>query len=186
MRATSLQLQNFRSFASMDSIELDQINVLIGPNNAGKSSVLKALHLIQEGGGNIYPDVRVNANHAKVGIGLKDMQGEFDFKGSGFLSIQVESTDRNIGNIRLMMSVTDGRAVVQQLPSIEPHHFIVPYLSKRKTTYYQEEVKNENALRVSTDMSNLAAKLTRIATPGFPNHESYREACEAILGFMVG
>jgi AAA domain, putative AbiEii toxin, Type IV TA system len=68
---------------------------------------------------------------------------------------------------------------------LAPRHFVVPYLSKRKTTYYQEDVKSESVNRVSVDMSNLAAKLSRVATPGFPNHESYREACEAILGFMV-
>lgn len=185
MRVTSLELKNHRSFENMERIELDQINILIGPNNAGKSSVLKALHLIQEGSGNIYPDVRVNTNQARINIGLENMQREFNFKGSGLLSIDVVSTDRNTGNISLAMTIPGSSVAVKQLPSVEPRHFVVPYLSKRKTTYYQEDVKNENALRVSTDMSNLAAKLTRVATPGFPNHESYREACEAILGFMV-
>lgn len=185
MRVTSLQLTDFRSFESMGPIEIDQITVLVGPNNAGKSSILKALHLIQEGGGNIYQDVRVNAKQSVVNIGLKDMRGELSFKGSGLLAINVTPTDRNSGNVALNMSVSDGGAPVKQLPSVEPLHFVVPYLSKRKTPYYQEDVKSENVNRVSTDMSNLAAKLSRVATPGFPNHESYRKACEAILGFMV-
>lgn len=185
MRITSLQLKNFRSFESMERIELDQINVLVGPNNAGKSSILKALHLIQEGSGNFYPDVRVNANQATINIGLKNMQGQFQFTGLGLLEINVNSTNRNTGDINLLMFNSGGQTQVSQMPSIEPRHFVVPYLSKRKTNYYQEDVKSENVLRVSTDMSNLAAKLSRLATPGFPNHESYREACEAILGFMV-
>lgn len=185
MRITSLELKNFRSFESMERIELDQINVLIGPNNAGKSSILKALYLIQEGNGNIYPDVRVNANSAVVSIGLKEMRGEFSFKGVGLLVIKVSSNDRNIGKIGLDLFVSDARYEVKQRPSVDPNHFVVPYLSKRKTAYYQEDVKNENVLRISTDMSYLAAKLSRIATGGFPNHESYRDACCAILGFMV-
>lgn len=186
MRVTSLKLNNYRSFESMEKVEFDQINVLVGPNNAGKSSILRALHLIQEGSGNIYSDVRVSTNQAQVIIGLKDMQGELIFKGLGLLEISVNSTDRNTGDIQLLMFGTDGGgAPVKQLPSVAPHHFVVPYLSKRKAPYYQEDVRSESVNRVSIDMSNLAAKLSRIATPGFPNHEAYREACEAILGFMV-
>ncbi len=185
MRITSLQLEHYRSFESVDRIEFEQINILIGPNNAGKSSILKALHLIQESGGNIYSDVRVNTNQAAITIGLNDMQGKLGVKGSGLLSINVNSTDRNTGDIRLVLYGSDGGVPVKQLPNVAPRHFVVPYLSKRKTAYYQEDVKFESVNRVSMDMSNLAAKLSRVATPGFPNHESYREACEAILGFMV-
>jgi len=191
MRVTSLELKNFRSFVTMEQIEFDQINVLIGPNNSGKSSILRALHLIQEGGGNYFPDVRVNENIAYVSIGLKEMSEELGFVGEGILKIQVESTDRNTGSITHKLFPVEGNIKrlqgfpIKPLQSIEPLHFVVPYLSKRKTTYYQEDVKNENVLRISTDMSNLAAKLSRLATPGFPNHESYRDACKAILGFMV-
>src|SRR5450759_4188039 len=139
MRITSLQLKNFRSFESMERIELDQINVRVGPNNAGKSSILKALHLIQEGSGNFYPDVRVNANQATINIGLKNMQGQFQFKGLGLLEINVNSTNRNTGDINLLMFNSGGQTQVSQMPSIEPRHFVVPYLSKRKTNYYQED-----------------------------------------------
>jgi len=191
MRVTSIELKNFRSFVEMQRIELGQMNVLIGPNNSGKSTILKALHLIQEGGGNYYPDVRVNESIANISIGLKEMNKEFQFAGIGTIKIEIETADRFMGEIRHKIfpsgeKITPFQGVpVKPLQSIEPLHFVVPYLSKRKTTHYQEDVKRENVMRVSVDMSYLAAKLSRIATPGFPNHQAYRQACEAILGFMV-
>lgn len=185
MRVTFLQLQNFRSFESMEPIEFDQINVLIGPNNAGKSSILKALQLIQESHGNPYSDVRVGASEAKVEIGLKEMQGEFDFHGLGTLSIRVASMDRTNGAIELKMVKSEGQFEVKPRPNIDPKHFVVPYLSKRKTSHYQEDVRNEHTLRVTTDMTYLAAKLSRLTNPSFPGNERYSETCKKILGFVV-
>ena len=49
MRVTSLRVEAFRSFASMEPIELGPVNILIGPNNAGKSSLIRALYLMQTG-----------------------------------------------------------------------------------------------------------------------------------------
>ncbi|MDP2143682.1 MAG: AAA family ATPase [Gallionella sp.] len=186
MRATSLELKNFRSFESMGPIDLGQINVLIGPNNSGKSSILKALHLLQEGGGEIYPDVRVTSASAQVTIGLADMHGEFDSLDEGTLKIIIRSSNRSSGEIDLAIHNPDGpiHGKVQR-KNIDPYHFVVPFLSKRKTNYYQEDVKEESALRVNTDMSNLAAKLSRLANPGFPVYEQYSKACKEILGFVV-
>jgi predicted ATPase len=49
MRVTTLKLENYRAFESMEPIELENINVLIGRNNAGKSSIVRALHCMQSG-----------------------------------------------------------------------------------------------------------------------------------------
>ncbi len=186
MRITTLQLENFRSFERMGPIDLGQINVLIGPNNSGKSSILKAMHLLQEGGGEIYPNVRVGSTNSQVVIGLEDMHGEFSFRGSGTLEITMTSEDRNLGECALHLRLADNRLHrTNPRKNIDPQHHVVPYLSKRKTSHYQEDVKEEGALRVSIDMSNLAAKLSRLANPGFPDYESYSKACKEILGFVV-
>jgi predicted ATPase len=74
MRVTHLALENFRSFARLGSIKLDRINVIVGPNNAGKSSLLRALQLLQEGVvGNLTGDIRRGASAAIVTIGLADV-----------------------------------------------------------------------------------------------------------------
>ncbi|ARU22344.1 membrane protein [Ralstonia solanacearum] len=40
-------------------------------------------------------------------------------------------------------------------------------------------------MQVSSNMSNLAAKLSRISNRSFPGSDNYARACEAILGFVV-
>src|SRR5207247_441730 len=75
VRVASVGLANFRSFVSMDPLELGAMNVLIGPNNAGKSSVLRGLYAIQEGSGPFEPDIRLGARSASVEIQLADIQG---------------------------------------------------------------------------------------------------------------
>src|SRR5438093_4985692 len=61
VRAASLELADFRSIVSMKPIELGAVNVLIGPNNAGKSSLLRGLYTIQQGVGDLDPDIRLGA-----------------------------------------------------------------------------------------------------------------------------
>jgi hypothetical protein len=74
---------------------------------------------------------------------------------------------------------------VPQLPNREPNHYIVPYLSRRKTATYHEDVREAHALTVNPDLQFLAAKLSRLSNPTFPEHQRYKETCEAILGFLV-
>lgn len=187
MRVTSLQLNNFRSFESMEPIEIGQINVLIGPNNAGKSSLLRALHLIQESNGSIYPDVRVGATVAQVNIGLKDVPQTLTNIDSCMLRVNIASNDRNTGSVELQIFGVEGNQLhsIAKIPNLDPQHFIVPYLSKRKTSNYQEDVRREFTLRVNTDLSYLAAKLSRLSNTSFPGGERYSETCKAILGFVV-
>ncbi|MEM0136012.1 MAG: AAA family ATPase [Thermoplasmatales archaeon] len=45
VRVSSIHIENFRSVKSLD-VKLDNINALIGPNNAGKSNVIKALSIV--------------------------------------------------------------------------------------------------------------------------------------------
>lgn len=189
MRVTSLQMKNFRSFEDMNPISLGRMNILVGPNNAGKSSVLRALHLMQDGHSSPGPDVRVGVVSAQILIGLGDIQaGEFDMSESGTLIVNINSGDRiSYGINRLRWSGVEGQpsAITHQLPDIDPKHFVVPYFSKRKPSGFHEDVRQQNAIRIFNDMSYLAAKLSRLANPGFPEYERYSTACKDILGFVV-
>lgn len=77
------------------------------------------------------------------------------------------------------------RAHVSPFVPREPHHFVVPYLAKRKTTVYQEDVSERFALQVAPEFSYLAAKLSRLSNPSFPGHDEYVRTCREILGFVV-
>ena len=48
MYLTRLEIENFKGILSRQSIEIRPITMLFGPNSAGKSTVLQALHYLRE------------------------------------------------------------------------------------------------------------------------------------------
>ncbi|MEX3763133.1 ATP-dependent endonuclease [Paraburkholderia phenoliruptrix] len=192
MRVSTVSISGFRSFERHAHLELGSITVLVGPNNAGKSSVLRALHLMQDGGGPSMADVRSGAKNADITIGLEHFEadavtqyGTF-VNGRATLHLTVESFDRRNGNVtRKFLTGSSQRTLANAIPATDPHHFVVPYLSKRKPPGYQEDVRYQFAMLIASDLSYLSAKLSRISNPSFPGYRGYTEACEAILGFVV-
>ena len=51
MKITSLQLNGYRGFESYALRDLARVNLLVGKNNSGKTSVLEAINLLAENGG---------------------------------------------------------------------------------------------------------------------------------------
>lgn len=194
MKVKSIKLQNFRSFEQTDDIKLSDINILIGENNSGKSSILRALHHLQQGVTSIFEDIRVGSSRADIKISIensytskhwKSYLGErndhvnfvciLDNKQNGKSYYRVNSAGTEF---------TDENKVLH--PNTEPNHFIVPFFSKRKTGHYLEEVRIAQTTQITSDTSNLAAKLARINTQSFPGNQEYTSACKEILGFVVG
>lgn len=191
MRIQSVRLLSFRSFEDSGPIGLSSMNVLVGANNAGKSSVLRSLYLLQEGAAPTMADVRVGATTALINIVFSDNGPPRPFPTlqlpNGRVQISIASPDRRNGNFSL--KVWDPHGNNQQsantIAGTDPHHFIVPYLSKRKTFAFSEDVRHDSAMQVAPNMANLAAKLSRISNRSFPGSEEYAKACQAILGFVV-
>lgn len=192
MRITSIRIQGYRAFADSGVITLDQLNVLIGANNAGKSSILKAIHLIQEGNTGTLMDVRVDSNIANIELEFANVQnvprwGVGPGSENCQLHISYTTTDRKNGSSGLILyrggtSYSGGHYA---LPNVDPYHFVVPFLSRRKTAGYGEDVRESNAMTMHLDMSNLAAKLSRVSNPQFPTYEQYARSSKDILGFVV-
>lgn len=195
MRVTSLRLVNFRSFEDSETIKLGHLNVLIGANNSGKSSVIRALHQMQEGIGDTFADVRSGSQSATVQISLDDISDVprwsvgINERLSGDLFVDIATTDRRSGTSSLRFKpAASSRDTAQgdlKFPGTDPRHFVVPYLSKRKSVNYSEDVREKAAMAISSDLSNLAAKLSRISNPQFPKYEQYARSCKEILGFVI-
>ncbi|MBD2055426.1 AAA family ATPase [Oculatella sp. FACHB-28] len=183
-------MQNFRSFVDSGRIELGQMNVLIGANNSGKSSILRGLHQLQQGLEDILADVRVGSSEAQIDIDIVDIHGTVGWPLANSFdtctyTVKLHTADRRSGSSEHRASMPGGQYVDFQLPNVEPNHFIVPYLSKRKTASYGEDVREQSVFAIMPNMSNLAAKLSRLSNPAFPAHSEYADACQSILGFMV-
>lgn len=191
MRVTNIRLKNFRSFVDSGSIPLTQINVLVGPNNAGKSTILRGLHQLQIGLADLCADVRVGTPESRIEVDLVEglstkswsvLESDAPFQ---FVA-QIQSPDRRGGTLSFVVT-QNGRnqAGEVRLPPTEPNHFIVPFLSKRKAAGYQEDIREQHVLSIAPDVSNLAARLSRLGNSGFPFHDAYAKACLSILGFVV-
>jgi predicted ATPase len=194
MKVTKLRIQGFRSFEDSGDIALSQINVLVGPNNSGKSTVLKALHSVQAGYGAAATDVRQGSPAAAIAIEIIDIRnlpkwganpGEVR---SAVFSCTMSTQDGQTLSSNNQVTVDTGNSFSGAnvlIPNREPNHFIVPFLSRRKTIHFTEQVTLDHAMQVSLDMSMLSAKLSRVANPVFPAYEHYSRACKEILGFVV-
>jgi hypothetical protein len=192
MRIKSLKVSRFRSFAETQHLALGAVNIFIGHNNAGKSSLLRAAYLMQEGHPYAGPDVRLDSNDSLVEL---ELEGIFDATawgaaadvGQGLLRIALGTNPEHTSqSISLQLTGADGANYgLPQFPGREPLHAVVPYFSRRKTAGYQEDVREEHALRVGPSFDYLAARLSRLGNFAFPPGQQYREMCEAILGFVV-
>ena len=191
MRVTAIRISGFRSLEATDQIDLGSINVLIGANNAGKSSILRALYLLQQGSGTAFADVRTASGKALIEISVADVigvaaMGAAGNVGAGTFSLGYETLDRRGGQQSFNFCDAAGsNHSFAQLPAVDPNHFIVPYLSKRKTLSYNEDVRSQHALNIQPSFQFLAAKLSRICNPSFPGSNQYMSACREILGFEI-
>lgn len=186
MHIAHISFENFRSFNSVGPISPGRINILVGENNSGKSSVLKAVHAIQGSAGNLQEDVRRVENleniYAKVDIWLENAR-EFKFwhqVDDTNVHAQVRISTQNPTEV----SINNGSRFQPILP-IAPRHFIVPYLSKRKAAGFNQTVNETTVNAVTGDLSMLAAKLATIGQSSHRHNKAYASACEAILGFTV-
>lgn len=183
MKITAIKLHNIRGFQAINKTEFSEgINVFIGPNNAGKSTLLNAIFLLQR------PtlkasDITIGEDHGQVEL--------FISGGDPSMPNRHPNHDRIICNITtgvMRFGIIGGKEnlKVNRFTESEPSNLIYPYLSKRKTFEYNESINEVNVNSVSGNFSNLYAKIDRLVTPQFqPGNKQYVEACKQILGFEV-
>lgn len=186
MWVSSLRVQNFRSFVDSGVLDLGPINVMIGPNNAGKSSLLRAIYALQQGVGDLSPDSRSGAESPRIDMSLRELHTAqaWGMPGNSPNEGTLALLQRDLGRVELTPRGEATRGV-EKLPDREPLHAIVPILARRKTVSYNEDVGEQQALLVSSNLRTLAAKLSRLGNYAFPVGQQYRDTCERILGFVV-
>lgn len=182
MRISSIALTNFRAFKELPETELGAINVLVGPNNAGKSSVIKALYSLQAGTPLSAADVYLGEASSEISLGVTGVTDGDAFPEDGIFTAVLRANNNNVAkNLRK----SRGNVSNIEARSRRPDHFVVPFLAKRKAVSYQENVSSANAMNVGADFSYLSANLSRISNASFPGGQRYIDACREILGFIV-
>jgi len=183
MRITAIQATNLRGFNKIDKTEFSKtINVFIGSNNAGKTTILNSIFHLQRFCLNSN-DVTIGQTYGEVWLYFEGQHLPVIHNNSDYISFVI-----NLPSSQLNLGRKDNQVVGWNVrfPEHEPNNLIYPYLSKRKTTGYIETINEANANSVTGDFLNLYSKVDRLVTPQFqPANERYVKACEDILGFQV-
>lgn len=182
MKITAIEIENVRGFQKVNKTELsDSINILIGPNNAGKSTILNSIFQLQ----------RAVLNRNDITIGKTEGKIELHFNGT---HPQVTNHPTyvsfiyNLHNNQRLYGRTNGNPSggLNQFPETEPNNLIYPYLSKRKVGGYNNAINEANANSVTGNFTHLYSKIDRLVTPQFqPGNSQYVKACNDILGFEI-
>ena len=193
MKLTNLRIGNFKCFTDTGGIELDQINLLIGNNNSGKSAVIKALHLLQTDpvllNSFINKYLRFDENQLSINYHLKNIDKKYSYiasPGSDPLVISlVKPKDSSLTIQKGSQNYTIDQSGAQLFHSFEPDNFLYTYLSKRKVTNFNQIVNIKNQNEISDNLSNLVSKVARLSNPTNPRWKEYDELCQNVLGFTV-
>lgn len=180
MKIKEIQLRNIKCFTKQD-IELSSgINVLVGKNNSGKSTIARATLMIQEGYSFTSQDRRAGGGKSEVKILFSEVNAYFD---SNIIGMVFEITAGV--STRLLTSGGGTSSPAKLLRQKEPHNFIYPYLSNRKVSGFDETVTTAHTTAISGDLRNLYAKVDRLSNVGMRAHNYYIEACNQLFGFPI-
>ncbi len=190
MWVSSIVINNVKSFADIGVINLDKrINILIGPNNAGKSVIINALYLLQNQSVLTGGDIRKGTSEGKIIIGLEDINEDR----------YVAAYQQNSGympkvHFRLAMNGIQDMIVINPHgastgagtpSSTEPDNFIYPFFAKRKVVSYTTTINSGIQNAVVENFQFLPAKISRISNQHYELNAEYEAACKSIIGFSL-
>lgn len=193
MYVSKLSLNCIRGFIGPTEIKFSRnLNIFVGPNNSGKSTLLNSILLLQK---NVFQpsDISINQTAGRIEIFFENYQRHKQFMpinesfGELDSAVHLVLDIRGINEIRYSRNADrHGGNPYYYAPVVEPDNLIYPYLSKRKVSGYSENVNSDATLSVTGDLYNLYAKVDRISNQYFlPAHEEYHQACMDILGFPI-
>jgi predicted ATPase len=198
----SIQIRNTKGFVDSGAIEFSQgINVLVGTNNAGKSTVLRSIQLLQptnELHAFFNNFLHIGTSPSLVSLELADVTTQiaipsvkqnvpnFDEK-SWKPKINFSSTNNEQFRASIENPITKAK---ENLPAElcqpnEPSNFIYPYFSRRKTIQFQYQINNNHARLVEETFQHLPSKIDELLTLDSGFVEPFIETCNKILGIKV-
>lgn len=190
MYIEQFRIAGIRCFEDTGRIHLSpKCNVLTGQNNAGKSTVLKAFLALQ-GSPFVLP-----ADHRRG--------SQFCFMDYVFRKFPTDLTVRpgQINNPDVYIR-RPYRAPEPQPPNpnffrydmpddqvffgqSRPNHAFIPFLARRKTQNFDQNVNRDTQQVVQGTLSNLYSRIDLVATAGHPRHEAFKQAVQDVIGIPI-
>lgn len=191
MWISKFQVFNIKGFVDSGSIKLGRgINLVIGPNNAGKSTLLRCLNSLQNARSLSSSDVRKGSDQGIVYVFFEQAHSSAKWQGNYPNILSIGNPARIAqsaaqGDTTMDLIQGDNASRLPFIPSREPDNFIFPYSAKRKVAAYRAEVGIEEGASADDHLAYLPAKIDRIRDPQHPFYDDFTTACKEILGFAV-
>lgn len=118
MRLSRIEIENFKGIGTAQPIELKPITLLFGPNSAGKSTILQALHYLREilERGNIDPDVTIAGGLIDLG-GFATLVHNHELDRPVTLKVEMDVSDeQGVDGLPLNSGASFGDEEFAQLP----------------------------------------------------------------------
>lgn len=183
MKITAIELNNIRGFKNLIRTDFSEtLNVFIGANNSGKSTILNSIFILQRQHVIAKSDITIGETKGEIRLFFSGNHiGVQNLKKESFISYDPTNNNRRITSIDGTRNET-----FNIIPDKEPNNLIYPYLSKRKAVSFADIINEENTNSVLGNFTNLFSKIDRLVTPQFkPGNEQYIKACKSILGFEI-
>ncbi len=188
MYLASMTMSAFRCFEFTDKIEFDpKINVFIGQNNSGKTSLLRSILSLQ--------GFSVTLEDRRKGSS-RDTEIDFELSGTDVGFFEGIYPSKAIQDVKIRRKFIGGNSSHQnnnfEIPigasvfaSRRPLHTIVPFLSKRKVFKFEHTVNSGVASGINGTYSNLYSRVDTLVTAGHPDHNAFVAAVKDVIGLPV-
>jgi hypothetical protein len=193
MRFEEVQVINWRSFEDSGPIALSRLNVFVGRNNEGKSTLLRAISAVQQGIPLSSADIRVDASRATTRIVPSNKAGSaWGDTPPNLTDVWLElylNSDSPTPELRTVWHSDSGLGgrPISTISNQAPNNLLYVHLSlRRMAQYHSSQVTYQQATWVGPDVSNLVPKVVTVSSPVHPKYEQYVQACKDLLGFVVG
>ncbi|NEB41479.1 AAA family ATPase [Streptomyces sp. SID14515] len=185
---TSIEVSNFRSIAESGTLPLGPITLIIGRNNTGKSSLLHAIYLLQEGSQFRESDIRVGEESSRI---LLSYQGDIPLpvlrntqSPGGVAEKHIQLTLTNSGS-QLNAAQDGGGYIIGLAPGKVPDNVIYPVFAGRVQRASAGQVDRQSMLAVWPHDGNIVARVASLATAQFAEAVQFRQLCRDVLGFEI-
>lgn len=190
VRITHIQIEGIRCFQDTGPVPLSPtVNVIIGSNNAGKSTFLRAIYSYH---GMAYrfqsDDFRVSSPRSYTRLVATDFGAGPRFNGQSpsdndvQVLIPYQGSPPGLFNHIPRVEVHPGNMA---LSDRRPDHLMVPSIARRTASAMSEDMRMVAFSHVSGTMSNLYSKIDNLAVSGHPRHEMFSSAVEDIIGIKI-
>jgi hypothetical protein len=189
---SSVRVTGFRSIQDSGVLSLGPVTIVIGRNNSGKSALLRAIYLMQQGAPFAPSDIRLRENECQVDLRLGTPRPPSIAR---ILDPGVLATEDLAFLVRGSAGgQVDGKFHYNQgqaqnnsgpLAGTRPGHLVVPVFARRKADNYETVVRQDLAQQVLPSDRNLTSRIATLMSGEHAEGLRYRELVKQVLGVPV-